>query len=52
MEGRTFLEFEDSRRSLNIANSISPELVDEDGHTFKMQRSSSTSKGFFKKIDH
>ena len=36
MEGRTFLEFGDSGRSMDIANSVSPELLDEDGHAFKV----------------
>ena len=52
LEGRTFLEFGDSRRSLNIVNSISPEQVDEGGHTFKVWRISLTNKGFLKKINH
>ena len=52
LEGRTFLEFGDSRRSLNTVNLISPELVNEDGHTFKVRRISLTNKGFLKKINH
>ena len=52
MEGRTFLEFGDSGRSMDIANSVSPELLDEDGHTFKVQRINSGSKGLIKRIDH
>jgi hypothetical protein len=34
MEEQTFLEFGDSGRSLNITNSISPDVIDEEGHTF------------------
>ena len=52
MEGRSFLEFGESGRSLDITNSISPELINQDGHVFKVQRISSTSKGILKKIDH
>ena len=52
MEGRTFLEFGDSGRTLDIANSISPEFVSEDGHAFRVHRINSTTKGFSKKIDH
>ena len=34
LEGRTFLEFGDSGRTLDIANSVSPEFISEDSHTF------------------
>ena len=36
MEERTFLEFGDSGRSLDIANSVVSEIVDEEGHAFKV----------------
>jgi hypothetical protein len=52
MEGRTFLEFRDSGRLLDISNSISPKLVNKDGHTFIVRRISSTSKGFLWKVNH
>src|ERR1700683_5478136 len=52
MEGRTFLEFGDSGRSMDIANSVSPKLVDEDGHAFKVRRINLGSKGLIKKIEH
>src|SRR6202453_3236092 len=52
MEGRTFLEFGDSGRSMDIANSVSPELLDEDDHAFKVRRINLGSKGLIKKIDH
>ena len=38
MEGRTFLEFGDSGRSLNIASSVASEIIDEEGHAFKIRR--------------
>src|SRR6202453_345676 len=37
---------------MDIANSVSLELLDEDGHAFKVQRINSGSKGLIKKIDH
>src|ERR1700683_1540369 len=37
---------------MDIANSVSPELLDEDGHAFKVRRINSGSKGLIKKIDH
>src|ERR1700683_2956873 len=52
MEGRTFLEFGDSGRSMDIASLVSLELLDENGHTFKVQRINSGSKGLIKRIDH
>ena len=52
MEGRTFLEFGDSGRSLDIANSVSPDFINEEGHAFQIKCISSTSKGLSKKIDH
>ena len=52
IEGRSFLEFGDSGWSLDIANSVTLEFIDEDGHAFKVQRISSMGKGFLKKIDH
>ena len=52
MEGRTFLAFGDSRRTLDIANSVSPKFISEDGHAFRIWRIHSTAKGFSKKIDH
>ena len=52
MEGRSFLEFGDSGRSMDIANSISPKLIDKDGHAFKVHRINLGSKGLIKKIDH
>ena len=36
IEGKLFLEFGDSGQRLDIANSVSPEFVDEEGHTFKI----------------
>jgi len=48
VEEKSFLEFRDSGRSLDIANSVSPEFVDEEGHTFKVQRIPSENKGFLK----
>ena len=52
MEGRTFLEFGDSGQSLDIANSVVSEIVDEEGHTFKVQRLESTNRGLAKEISH
>ena len=52
MEGRTFLEFGDSGRTLDIANSVSPEFISKDSHAFRVRRIHSTAKGFSKKIDH
>ena len=52
MEGRTFLEFGDSGRSLNIARSVALEITDEEGHTFKIQRLESADKGLAKEIGH
>ena len=52
MEGRTFLEFGDSGRSLDIANSVVSEIVDEEGHAFKVRRLDSTNKGLAKEISH
>ena len=52
MEGRTFLEFGDSEQTLDIANSIFPEFISEDGHAFCVRRIHSTAEGFSKKIDH
>src|ERR1700683_3612448 len=54
MNGRKdfFLEFGDSGRSMDIASSVSPELLDEDGHAFKVRRINSGSKGLIKRIDH
>jgi hypothetical protein len=52
MEGRSFLEFGDSGRTLDIINSVSPEFISEDGHTFRVRRIHSTAKGFSKRIDH
>jgi hypothetical protein len=52
MEGRTFLEFGDSGRTLDIINSVSPEFISEDGHAFRVRRIHSTAKGFSKRIDH
>ena len=52
MEGRTFLEFGDSGRSLDIANSMASEIVDEEGHAFKVRRLESTNRGLAKEISH
>jgi len=52
IEGKSFLEFGDSGRRLDITNSVSPEFVDEEGHAFKIQRIPSENKGFLKRIDH
>ena len=52
VEGKLFLEFGDSKQSLDIANLVSPEFIDEDGHAFKVQRISLTSKVFLKRTDH
>ena len=38
VEGKSFLEFGDSGRSLDIANSVSPDFIDEEGHAFKVRR--------------
>ena len=38
MEGRTFLEFGDWGRSLDIASSVASEITKEEGHTFKIWR--------------
>ena len=52
MEGRTFLEFGDSGQSLDIANSVALEIVDEEGHAFKVRRLKSTNKGLAREISH
>ena len=52
MEGRTFLEFRDSGRTLDVNNLISPNLdfIHEERHTFKVERI--ISKGFLRGTDH
>ena len=52
MQGRAFLEFGDSGQSLDIANLVSPNFINEEGHAFWVQRISSTSTGLSKKIYH
>ncbi len=48
VERKSFLEFGDSRRSLDIANSVSPDFVDEEGHVFKVRRISETNQSLTK----
>ena len=52
MEGRSFLEFGDSGRSLDIASSVASEITNEEGHTFKIRRPESANKGLSKEISH
>ena len=52
MEGRTFLEFGDSGRSLDIASSVASEIIDKEGHAFKIQRLESVNEGLSKEISH
>ena len=52
MEGRTFLEFGDSGRFLDIASSVASEITDEEGHAFKIRRLESADKGLAKDISH
>ena len=47
-----FLEFGDLGRSLDIANSVASEIVDEEGHAFKVPRLESSNKGLAKEISH
>ena len=52
LEGGTFLEFGDSGRSLDIANSVASEIVDKEGHAYKVRRLESTNRGLAKEISH
>ena len=52
MEGRSFLEFGDSGRSLDIVNSVASEIVDKEGYAFKVRRLESANKGLAKEISH
>ena len=46
------MEFGDLGRSLDIANSVVSEIVDEEGHAFKVWRLDSTNKGLAKEISY
>jgi hypothetical protein len=50
VEGKSFLEFRDSGRSVDIANLVSPEFVDEEGHTFKVRRIPEVNQSLTKSV--